>query len=210
MAMHAQRSHVPSVQGERCHADRMPGTSEAKARLRHAMTAVRRRVATAEAAERAEALCRRLIVLLAGLAPGRLVAYVPLTGEIDPGAVVGAYASSGVPVFVPRWRRGASEFAHRETGERLVDDDQRVVILVPGIAFDGSGGRLGRGGGWYDRVLERHSRAVRVGCCYEDELVDRVPLEPWDARMHHIVTDTRSIIVDPVGSPAGERADERT
>jgi 5-formyltetrahydrofolate cyclo-ligase len=180
-----------------------------KADLRRAMLGVRARLAL-EGMTRAERLCRRLIVLLASLGPRRLVAYAPLGGEIDPGAVVGAYAAAGVPVFLPRWRDGGAEFAHLETGERLGDDDQRVVILVPGVAFDSSGGRLGRGGGWYDRVLRRYPRAVRVGCGYDEEVLDRLPLDPWDAAMHHVVTDARSIAVDQLASAAGECAHERT
>lgn len=181
----------------------------AKAELRRAMVGVRAQLAL-EGVTRAERLCRRLIVLLATLAPRWLVGYEPLGGEIDPGAVVGAYAAAGVPVFLPRWRDGGSEFAHLETGERLGDDDQRVVILVPGVAFDSSGGRLGRGGGWYDRVLRRYPQAMRVGCGYDEEVLDHLPLDPWDAAMHHVVTDARSIAVDQLASAAGECAHERT
>jgi 5-formyltetrahydrofolate cyclo-ligase len=185
----------------------MTGT---KADLRRTMTAVRSRIARDEALQRVEGFCRRLVMLLAGLAPRRLVAYAPLAGEIDPGPVAGAYAAAGVPVFLPRWQDGRSEFAHLETGERLVDDDQSVVILVPGIAFDSSGHRLGRGGGWYDRVLASHPHAVRVGCAYDEQVIDQLPLDPWDARMHHVVTDARSIAVDQTARPAGECAHEWT
>lgn len=181
-----------------------------KPECRRAMTTIRRRIAADGAGEREEGFCRRLIVLLADLAPSILVAYAPLGGEIDPGAVVAAYAAAGIPIFLPRWREGATEFARLETGEGFVDDDQRVVILVPGIAFDASGGRLGRGGGWYDRILEKHPDAVRVGCAYDEELIDRVPLDSWDAVMDHVVTDARSIAVDGPPRSAGECAHERT
>jgi 5-formyltetrahydrofolate cyclo-ligase len=188
----------------------MSAAEPSKVALRRAMTTVRGRMGRTEGVARAESLCRRLIVVLAALAPSRLIAYVPLGGEIDPGPAVDAYAGAGVPIFVPCWDDGAAGFVHRETGEGFVDDDQRVVILVPGIAFDCSGGRLGRGGGWYDRVLAGYPSGIRIGCGYDEEIIDQVPLDPWDVVMHHVVTDARSIAVDRLGSSAGECAHEWT
>jgi len=159
---------------------------------------------------RSARFCRRLGVLLAYLAPEKLVAFEAMGGEIDPRRIVDAYAASGVSVFLPYWQDGASKFVCLRTGMSFVDDDQRVVILVPGIAFDCSGGRLGRGGGWYDRVLEEHPHAIRIGCGYDEEVIDQVPRDPWDAVMHHVVTDARSIAVDQLVKPAAERAYERT
>jgi 5-formyltetrahydrofolate cyclo-ligase len=60
-------------------------------------------------------------------------------------------------------------------------------ILVPGLAFDPSGGRLGRGSGFYDRLLTKFE-GVRVGVCFSELLVDEVPCEPHDIRMDFVVT----------------------
>jgi len=64
-----------------------------------------------------------------------------------------------------------------------------VLFLVPGVAFDARGVRLGRGIGWYDRALERHPRSIRVGLAYGFQVVSRLPEAPWDVRMHAIVTE---------------------
>ncbi|MEI8312774.1 MAG: 5-formyltetrahydrofolate cyclo-ligase [Verrucomicrobiota bacterium] len=61
------------------------------------------------------------------------------------------------------------------------------LILVPGLAFDLRGGRLGRGRGYYDRFLST-ARGLRVGVCFEDQIVDEVPLEHHDLRMDFVVT----------------------
>jgi len=61
------------------------------------------------------------------------------------------------------------------------------LILVPGLAFDLRGGRLGRGKGFYDRFLAE-ARGLRAGVCFDDQLVDGVPLEPHDLRMDFVVT----------------------
>lgn len=64
------------------------------------------------------------------------------------------------------------------------------IILVPGVAFDRKGRRLGRGGGFYDRVLGEPSLAARrVAVCFACQLVDRVPVEAHDALVDAIVTE---------------------
>lgn len=68
--------------------------------------------------------------------------------------------------------------------------EDAAAILVPGLAFDGQGGRLGRGGGFYDRFLEASGgKARRIGVCFACQLVERVPLEAHDARLDAIVTE---------------------
>ena len=62
------------------------------------------------------------------------------------------------------------------------------LILVPGMAFDRSGGRLGRGRGYYDRFLGLHSHILRVGICFDEQLVPTVPSEDHDIRLHALIT----------------------
>jgi len=61
------------------------------------------------------------------------------------------------------------------------------LILVPGMAFDRSGGRLGRGRGYYDRFLSRASGVV-AGVCFDKQLIGKVPIESHDVRMDVILT----------------------
>ena len=61
------------------------------------------------------------------------------------------------------------------------------LILVPGLAFDLQGGRLGRGKGYYDRFLSTAS-GLRAGVCFEDQIVEAIPGEPHDVRMDFVVT----------------------
>jgi 5-formyltetrahydrofolate cyclo-ligase len=67
-------------------------------------------------------------------------------------------------------------------------------VLVPGVAFDGGGRRLGYGGGYYDRLLPLlREDAIRVAGAYELQIVDRVPAAPHDHEVGTIVTETRVI-----------------
>ena len=65
------------------------------------------------------------------------------------------------------------------------------LALLPGVAFDHSGGRLGYGGGYYDRFLEKSLNCPRVGLCFEFQLVLSLPLAPWDQRVNYICTEER-------------------
>jgi 5-formyltetrahydrofolate cyclo-ligase len=63
------------------------------------------------------------------------------------------------------------------------------LFVVPGLCFDRLGGRLGRGGGHYDRLLARARRsALRVGLCFDDQVVERIPTAEGDATMDVVVT----------------------
>ena len=68
-------------------------------------------------------------------------------------------------------------------------------VLVPGIAFDRSGRRLGYGGGYYDRLLPLLSRATRVAGAFDLQLVDRVPSAPHDLGVDVIVTESQTLVV---------------
>jgi 5-formyltetrahydrofolate cyclo-ligase len=81
-------------------------------------------------------------------------------------------------------------------GERLrtVPPGEIDAIVVPGVAFDRQGRRLGFGGGYYDRFLAAETRAVRIGVAFACQVVAEVPAGPHDIPMNCIVTDREIII----------------
>ena len=62
------------------------------------------------------------------------------------------------------------------------------LMVVPGVAFDRQGNRIGRGKGYYDRFLCQHLEVPRIGICFDFQLVDEVPTEPLDIRMDEVIT----------------------
>lgn len=68
-------------------------------------------------------------------------------------------------------------------------ENEMDLILVPGVAFDRTGRRLGRGAGFYDRLLPRY-RTWRAGICFDFQILDRIPDEPHDCLMNGLVSET--------------------
>lgn len=107
-----------------------------------------------------EALRPRGVLLPRVLGPGMMEAAVH-TGVLEPGPH-GIPAPTG-PVGSPR------------------------VVLVPGVAFDRAGNRLGQGGGFYDRWLRAHPDVVSVGLCHDLQIVDAVPMDPHDRPVDRVL-----------------------
>jgi 5-formyltetrahydrofolate cyclo-ligase len=186
-----------------------PGTADgvpaAKRLLRSRLLAARALLSPAEREAAGAALAARVTALPEVASAAVVAAFVgvgaepptlPLLAALAPRAVLlpllladaslgwGAYDGTLVP-----GPRGLLE--PRSGGRALAEAD---VVIVPGVAFDGSGGRLGRGGGSYDRALAA-VRVPVVGLAYDTEVVDAVPVEPHDARADVVVTPARVLRV---------------
>jgi 5-formyltetrahydrofolate cyclo-ligase len=83
-------------------------------------------------------------------------------------------------------RYGVREPSADAPGEALGPD---VLVLVPGVAFDDRGGRLGRGAGAWDRVLSDRRGAATFGVGFESQIVERVPREPHDETVEALLTE---------------------
>ena len=152
-----------------------------------------------------------------------IVAYSAIRGEIDCDPVVRAARKAGKTVLLPRMLPGyVLEFAVvgdpgmlRSGRHGVLEPDatcpkreigEEALVLVPGLAFDREGGRLGRGGGYYDRALAASSgpraSAIRVGIGFDRQILAAVPMTPLDARMDFIATESG---IFEVGSARRER-----
>jgi 5-formyltetrahydrofolate cyclo-ligase len=162
-----------------------------KAELRARMRRLRKRLA----AESPDAGSRLAAHLPEGLIPADAVValYLPIGAEIDPGSL----AQAGQTVLYPVILEPDAPMIFR--ADAMSPPLRPDVIFAPLIAFDRQGGRLGQGGGHYDRTLAalRAGGTVRViGVAYAGQEVPRVPAEPHDMALDAILTETGFIRVD--------------
>jgi len=66
---------------------------------------------------------------------------------------------------------------------------QMDIIIVPGVVFDKRGGRLGRGGGYYDRLLRKAPKVFKIGIAFREQIVKKVPMTAQDVKVDRVLTD---------------------
>ncbi|MFJ4899776.1 5-formyltetrahydrofolate cyclo-ligase [Streptomyces sp. NPDC088727] len=186
----------------------------AKALLRRELLAARRLLTGEDVERAAEALARRALTLPELSGARTVAAYVSVGREPGTRALLDALRARGVRVLLPvllpdndlDWApyEGTGSLAQagrgllEPAGERLGPDAvlDADAVLLPGLAVDGRGMRLGRGGGSYDRVLARLSAAGAhpslIVLLYDAEVAARVPEEPHDHPVDAVVTPAGS------------------
>lgn len=75
------------------------------------------------------------------------------------------------------------------TGEEFISLDSIEMIMVPGVAFDRKNNRMGRGRGFYDRMLKSTPNAYKVGVAFNFQLFDQIPVEPFDVAMNQVIVE---------------------
>ncbi|HEX8739408.1 MAG TPA: 5-formyltetrahydrofolate cyclo-ligase [Casimicrobiaceae bacterium] len=189
----------------------------AKEALRAQIVAARLALPLREHAARSQAIAQRLAALASWQRARAVLLTLPVRGEWDASLVARAALATGRMVVLPRVDAPARMLAlHR------IDDLARDVapgrhgipeprpecepiapdaidwVLVPGVAFDTLGHRLGYGGGYYDRLLPLLAPgAARVAGAFELQIVDAVPHAAHDLPVDAIVTESRQIGVRP-------------
>lgn len=101
-----------------------------------------------------------------------------------------------LPVKIESWSElspGAYNILEPENKQNVVDVDTIDLVLLPGIAFDERGNRIGHGAGYYDRLLRDSLHAKCVGLAFDFQIVDAIPVEKHDVAVDKIVTEKRII-----------------
>jgi len=184
---------------------------EKKHSLRAAALAQRSLLPQSESLARSRLIQARVLQFPPYLLSRSVALYSPIQNEVETREIRDHALVTGKNVFFPRSGPkdsfeliqigAATEFSLgrfgilEPTGEKrmAVRDQKELVVFVPGVAFDLHGNRLGRGKGWYDRVIEELGGAILVALAYDFQIVDEVPAEEWDQKVHYVITE-RSIV----------------
>lgn len=181
------------------------GINEEKASIR---TRMRRICKSMDAAERkmlSEAACDRLSETAEFQRAEYILSYMAMPHECDPSKIaelawktgkkiafpvceedhlLGLYIPSGANAFV------SGKYGIWEPDTRLsvrIEPARIEFIIVPGVAFDRTGGRLGQGAGYYDRLLST-VKAFRAGFCFPEQMIEKVPVDIHDCPMDAIAS----------------------
>ena len=196
----------------------------AKGELRR--TAAAARGAVRNRAEASAAACGHLAALPACREADTVLWYVAMPRELDTAPAIEAALAGGRQRVAVPWCDGDAlslwrleSMAELEPGTWGIpeppaslrsDPGRRIApealdfVVVPGLAFDRRGRRLGHGRGYYDRLLAR-TRAFRAGLCYEAQVFPDVPAGPRDVPMDWVVTERGTVAVPrrPVSDGSG-------
>jgi 5-formyltetrahydrofolate cyclo-ligase len=196
------------------------GVLSEKQELRRSMRGRRLALSAEEVASRSERACSHLLDHLHPATPRGVAVGGPRPNEIDPGPAARALADGGAVVVYPRvvgarpprlsfhravvgdlraqGRLGIPEPDPSAPEIALTDLD---VIVVPGLAFDREGHRLGYGGGFYDALAALAPRARRIGLAYGFQIVERCPRGADDHAVELVVTEDGPIAEINCGGP---------
>ncbi len=183
----------------------MTDPAERKKALRREISALRRSQSPELRHARSARIQERLLALEAWHAAGTVALYAPLPDEVQVERLWREGVAAGKRILFPevvegrvlRFRRADSEHELAGAGKYgiavasgpEVPVGEIELFVVPGVAFDRLGNRLGRGGGYYDATLALAPAAERIGLAFAFQLVDEVPCAPLDVRMSRVITD---------------------
>jgi 5-formyltetrahydrofolate cyclo-ligase len=190
------------------------GLAEEKRALRQVMAERRETMSAVDRRACALAAAGRLLALpqLAVTAGRTVAAYLAIKGEIDPAPALEALGAAGAVVVLPRvsavpprlrFHRPDANLALCAGPFGLLEPDAACaevpveaidVMIVPGLAFDAAGRRLGYGGGYYDQVgiqVRAAGQGVLIGLGYDFQVVDRCPAGAGDIALDLVVTERR-------------------
>jgi len=194
--------------------------------LRQQMIQQRLQLTPQQQQQSALAIRDQLLQLPEFVSSQHLAAYWSVRGEIETAATLQQAAADGKTLYLPTLTDGKRlRFAPYQQNcpmrknryripepavaeDQLIDADALDLVLVPLLAFDAQGNRLGMGGGFYDRTFEfkqkraaePHKKPLLIGFAHHFQQVEMLAAEPWDVALDLIVTDSQ--IINPYNKNA--------
>lgn len=196
---------------------------DARRLLRAEMRLRRRRLSGARRQLATRAIVRKLLMLPAYHAASSIALYWPADGEPDIRGLAAHARAHGKRLYLPvvgqagqmrfaAWPGNARLKRNRygipePIGTRRLKAADLAMLVVPLVAFDGAGNRLGMGGGYYDRALAGlRRRPVLVGAAFSVQQVRGLPVQPWDVPLDIVITEHGRSVMRNTRRAAGKNA----
>lgn len=179
-----------------------------KSQLREQLKPLIRGIPAEQRSRLSEQLCQGLLAQSVWRDARSVLFYAALSDEPDVSFALDVALRDGKEALLPRFQPHSAAYVACQVHSRVdlirgqfgimepaaacavIPLNHLDLVLVPGIAFDFAGRRLGRGKGFYDRLLAE-VRGHKCGVCFDQQLVSSVPEEPHDIRLDSILTPTR-------------------
>ena len=185
-----------------------------KVKIRHKLLKIRKNLDEKDRALKNEKIAERLESMSYFKKANHVLLYYSHNGEVDTLKLIEKYIDSkqlylpviqgksrfqAVPIKRPLDLRPGFEGVPEpiDTPPSSVYDDQIELIVMPGVAFDKKGNRLGMGKGYYDRYLNKKNKPIRLALAYEEQVLDHLPKDQYDECIDLIVTDQKIYQCNP-------------
>lgn len=182
-------------------------TTNSKSQLRNAIASQKKQYSETQLARFSEDALSTLELVAAFQEASVVLIYYSMKDEVDTKMLIGKYSREKtflLPVVVGQ-ELIVREFCSEQNmtlssygiwepaGNSFVDFDKIDLVVVPGVAFDRNLNRMGRGKGFYDRLLPA-LKCPKVGLCFDFQLFDRIPADERDAKMNMVVSQNELVI----------------
>ena len=173
-----------------------------KQELRKAIRTRKRAMTEEEIERRSQALCRKFLESSAYRSCKTLYGYLPYNQEVRTVPILRQALADGKQVAVPKVYGDDMKFivltdlsqvskGYAGIPEPIADgpvaEDQTALVLMPGLAFDPQGHRIGYGGGFYDKFLSREPKHPTLALCYEFQMVEHLETEEFDIPVDTVI-----------------------
>ena len=179
-----------------------------KKELRKKILDLRSRLAADEVKTQSQTICTRVTEEKAYEEAKNVCLYMPVRNEVDVSYLLKDALDSEKNVWLPKVRDNDMEFCHYDentelvsgeygilepSSEYMLEPDEGTLIIMPGAVFSCKGDRIGYGGGYYDRYLEKHPACKTIALCYDFQIKEEIPTELHDIRPDQIISNSGKV-----------------
>ena len=134
--------------------------------------------------------------------------YMPINNEVDVVLMMDAAEADGKTTWLPRVKGSEMDFYYYDKdtpvtigeysitepdSQQVLEPDEKTLVVMPGAVFSVNRDRIGYGGGYYDKYLEKHPQVMTLAACFDFQIVDYIPAEEHDIKPMALISEKRII-----------------